>query len=72
MELKNDCLLRLGWAAAAGRRALGTDERSFGFGGTGMKSNAGRFEPLASVRGETMDVCVYFRVTGKLYRSIDR
>ncbi|CAE7022788.1 Ddx1, partial [Symbiodinium sp. CCMP2456] len=44
VELKNDCLLRLGWAAAAGRRALGTDERSFGFGGTGMKSNAGRFE----------------------------
>ena len=68
MELKNDCLLRLGWAAAAGRRALGTDERSFGFGGTGMKSNAGRFEPLASLGGGgeygcvRVSVCVYLFV----------
>ncbi|CAJ1433109.1 unnamed protein product [Effrenium voratum] len=46
VELQNPCLLRVGWAALNGRRALGTDERSFGYGGTGMKSNAGRFERL--------------------------
>ena len=46
MELKNECLLRVGWAALEGRRALGTDERSFGYGGTGMKSNCGKFEHL--------------------------
>lgn len=46
VELKNECLLRVGWAALEGRRALGTDERSFGYGGTGMKSNCGRFEQL--------------------------
>ena len=45
MELRNECLLRVGWAALEGRRALGTDERSFGYGGTGMKSTKGRFEP---------------------------
>lgn len=46
VELKNECLMRVGWAALEGRRALGTDERSFGYGGTGMKSNCGKFEPL--------------------------
>ena len=46
VELKNECLLRVGWAALEGRRALGTDERSFGYGGTGMKSNCGKFEHL--------------------------
>lgn len=46
VELKNECLMRVGWAALEGRRALGTDERSFGYGGTGMKSNCGKFEQL--------------------------
>lgn len=45
VELDNECLLRVGWAAAAGRRAVGTDARSFGYGGTGMKSTSGKFEP---------------------------
>ncbi|CAK9083085.1 unnamed protein product [Durusdinium trenchii] len=49
VELKNECLLRVGWAALEGRRALGTDERSFGYGGTGMKSNCGRFEKYGEV-----------------------
>lgn len=44
MELLNDCLLRVGWAAPNSRRALGTDERSFGYGGTAMKSHANKFE----------------------------
>eukprot|EP00746_Dinoflagellata_sp_MGD_P074813 gnl/MRDRNA2_/MRDRNA2_30170_c0_seq1.p1 gnl/MRDRNA2_/MRDRNA2_30170_c0~~gnl/MRDRNA2_/MRDRNA2_30170_c0_seq1.p1 ORF type:complete len:1055 (-),score=193.52 gnl/MRDRNA2_/MRDRNA2_30170_c0_seq1:243-3407(-) len=38
------CLIRVGWAAINSRRALGLDARSFGFGGTGQKSNDGRFE----------------------------
>lgn len=50
VELKNECLLRVGWAALEGRRALGTDERSFGYGGTGMKSNCGKFEQLGLQR----------------------
>ncbi|CAJ1405859.1 unnamed protein product [Effrenium voratum] len=49
VELQNPCLLRVGWAALNGRRALGTDERSFGYGGTGMKSNAGRFEKYGEI-----------------------
>eukprot|EP00435_Cladocopium_sp_Y103_P034669 s2108_g9.t1 len=49
VELKNECLLRVGWAALEGRRALGTDERSFGYGGTGMKSNCGKFEKYGEI-----------------------
>mmetsp|Transcript_81384 Transcript_81384/g.226676 ORF Transcript_81384/g.226676 Transcript_81384/m.226676 type:complete len:510 (-) Transcript_81384:71-1600(-) len=45
LELLNNCLLRVGWAAANSRRALGTDDKSFGYGGTGMKSHRGKFEP---------------------------
>jgi len=48
-ELRNDCLLRVGWGAANSRRALGTDERSFGYGGTGMKSHGNKFEPYGKV-----------------------
>ena len=55
VELKNECLLRVGWAALEGRRALGTDERSFGYGGTGMKSNCGKFEQLVLQRQRCPD-----------------
>ena len=39
VELKNECLLCVGWAALEGRRALGTAERSVGYGGTGTAAN---------------------------------
>lgn len=48
-ELVNDCLLRVGWGAPNSRRALGTDDRSFGYGGTGMKSHGNRFEAYGKV-----------------------
>mmetsp|Transcript_24305 Transcript_24305/g.56445 ORF Transcript_24305/g.56445 Transcript_24305/m.56445 type:complete len:474 (+) Transcript_24305:40-1461(+) len=48
-EIASDCLLRVGWSAPNSRRALGTDDRSFGYGGTGMKSHANRFEPYGKV-----------------------
>ena len=49
VKLRNACLLRIGWAAAEGRRAVGTDARSFGYGGTAMKSNSGKFEKYGEV-----------------------
>lgn len=45
VEIANECLLRVGWAAGGGRRSLGTDDRSFAYGGTAMKSTGGKFEP---------------------------
>lgn len=48
-ELLNDCLLRLGWGAPNSRRALGTDDRSFGYGGTAMKSHCNKFDPYGQV-----------------------
>lgn len=47
--LTRDCLMRVGWAASTGRRALGTDKCSFAYGGTAMKSNGGKFEPYGEV-----------------------
>mmetsp|Transcript_105051 Transcript_105051/g.338742 ORF Transcript_105051/g.338742 Transcript_105051/m.338742 type:complete len:742 (-) Transcript_105051:131-2356(-) len=45
VQLEDACLLRVGWSSAGSRRALGKDARSFGYGGTAMKSSSGRFEP---------------------------
>jgi ATP-dependent RNA helicase DDX1 len=36
---------RFGWSTVAANFNLGTDEQGMGFGGTGMKSQGGRFEP---------------------------
>jgi len=43
-QLLSECLVRVGWATLTARRALGCDAKSFGFGGTGKKSHAGKFE----------------------------
>jgi hypothetical protein len=43
VALENACLIRVGWATLRTRRALGNDDASFGYGGTGKKSNAGQY-----------------------------
>ena len=40
----DDGLCRVGWATAAASLELGTDVRGWGYGGTGKRSHAGRFE----------------------------
>lgn len=51
VELSSACLLRAGWSAPNSRRVLGKDAKSFGYGGTAMKSFDGKFEPY----GEQFD-----------------
>lgn len=48
VEVQGDCLLRVGFATLAARRVVGKDGRSFGYGGTGMKSTGGKFEPYGN------------------------
>ena len=46
-EVTDEGLCRVGWTAGSGAkvgRNLGTDSSSWGFGGTGMKSHAGKFD----------------------------
>ena len=45
-EVTDDGLVRVGWSArdSAKLDALGTDKKSWGYGGTGKKSHAGAFE----------------------------
>eukprot|EP00418_Pyrodinium_bahamense_P095179 CAMPEP_0179039526 /NCGR_PEP_ID=MMETSP0796-20121207/15186_1 /TAXON_ID=73915 /ORGANISM="Pyrodinium bahamense, Strain pbaha01" /LENGTH=767 /DNA_ID=CAMNT_0020735861 /DNA_START=26 /DNA_END=2329 /DNA_ORIENTATION=- len=49
VRLESACLLRVGWATSFSKRALGKDARSFGFGGTAMKSSGGKFEQYGEV-----------------------
>ncbi|KAI6183028.1 ATP-dependent RNA helicase DDX1 [Aphelenchoides bicaudatus] len=42
--VKTDGLCRMGWATSDAKLNLGTDNKSFGFGGTGKKSYAGKFD----------------------------
>jgi ATP-dependent RNA helicase DDX1 len=36
---------RVGWSTVGANYNLGTDKHGLGFGGTGMKSHAGKFDP---------------------------
>lgn len=40
---------RVGWATTAANYNLGTDKYGYGFGGTGMKSQGGKFDPYGCV-----------------------
>ncbi|KAJ1361472.1 hypothetical protein KIN20_020730 [Parelaphostrongylus tenuis] len=44
VKVTRDGLCRVGWSAASASLDLGTDYKSFGFGGTGMKSTQRKFE----------------------------
>ena len=44
-------LCRVGWSTEKASLDLGTDRFSFGFGGTGMKSNNKQFEPYGEAFG---------------------
>jgi len=43
-KIKTDGLCRVGWSTGNATLNLGTDDKGFGFGGTGKKSNSGKFE----------------------------
>lgn len=43
-KVDDEGLCRFGWATQNAGLNLGTDSMSYGFGGTGMKSHAGKFE----------------------------
>jgi ATP-dependent RNA helicase DDX1 len=50
--VQGDGLCRVGWSAAGATLALGEDEMSFGFGGTGKKSHQGKFETYGATFGK--------------------
>ena len=52
-EVTDDGLVRVGWSArdSAKLDALGTDTRSWGYGGTGKKSHGGAFEAFGTSSG---------------------
>jgi ATP-dependent RNA helicase DDX1 len=56
-KVNDDGLCRFGWSSMAGSLDLGTDRNGFGFGATGKRSNAGKFEPYGEpfAAGELMD-----------------
>ena len=43
---------RVGWSTTAANYNLGTDKYGLGFGGTGMKSQAGKFDPYGESFGQ--------------------
>ena len=52
-RVADEGLVRVGWsAAAASLEGFGTDPFGFGFGGTGKKSNAGKFEAYGEPFGK--------------------
>ena len=44
--LDNEGLVRVGWSSDDASLQLGTDARGYGYGGTGIKSNNGKYEPF--------------------------
>jgi ATP-dependent RNA helicase DDX1 len=48
----SDGLARLGWSSAASALELGTDKGSYGYGGTGKKSNSKDFKDYGAAFGE--------------------
>ena len=58
--LTDEGLSRFGWVTIAGNLALGLDKQSFGYGGTGKKSNAGTFEDYGEPfgKGDVIGVCI--------------
>lgn len=44
-------LCRVGWSTSSAARALGTDARGFGYGGTGKRSSANKFEDYGAPFG---------------------
>jgi ATP-dependent RNA helicase DDX1 len=46
--LDKDGIVRVGWSSEDASLQLGTDRDGFGYGGTGMKANNGKYEPFPS------------------------
>jgi ATP-dependent RNA helicase DDX1 len=44
VEVRDEGLVRVGWSTKSARLEVGTDKWSFGFGGTGKKSNNKQFD----------------------------
>lgn len=53
-------LLRVGWASGASGFALGTDDASFGYGGTGKKSHRNKFADYGTAfeAGDVVTCCI--------------
>lgn len=54
--MDDEGLCRFGWATQNAGFNLGTDAFSYGFGGTGMKSHAGKFDKYGEAfrQGDTV------------------
>ena len=60
VTLRDTGLCRVGWASATASLALGTDTQGFGFGSTGKKSVASKFEDYGEPysAGDTITCCL--------------
>lgn len=65
----DDGLLRVGWSSMYASLNLGTDSRGFGYGGTGMKSHAGKFDRYGAeyTVGDTVWAAVEHYFDGEKY-----
>lgn len=63
-RLQDDGICRVGWSSAYAALNLGTDARGFGYGGTGMKSHAGKFDPYGGEYGKGDEVCCMVEFIG--------
>lgn len=51
VSMLDNGLARVGWSTTTANYNLGTDKYGYGFGGTGMKSQGGKFDPYGYVCG---------------------
>eukprot|EP01104_Vermistella_antarctica_P009478 TRINITY_DN2441_c0_g1_i1.p1 TRINITY_DN2441_c0_g1~~TRINITY_DN2441_c0_g1_i1.p1 ORF type:complete len:728 (+),score=108.61 TRINITY_DN2441_c0_g1_i1:255-2438(+) len=65
-QVADEGLCRVGWSTRAARYDLGTDALGFGFGGTGMKSHARKFEKYGEpfAKGDVIGCGVDLRGNG--------
>eukprot|EP00177_Eucheuma_denticulatum_P004059 GFKZ01007350.1.p1 GENE.GFKZ01007350.1~~GFKZ01007350.1.p1 ORF type:complete len:796 (+),score=104.74 GFKZ01007350.1:34-2388(+) len=61
---QDDGICRVGWSSAYAALNLGTDSRGFGYGATGMKSHAGKFDAYGCKYGKGDDVCCMVEFIG--------
>lgn len=54
---QDDGICRVGWSSAHAQLNLGTDQRGFGYGGTGMKSYDGKFDRFGKTYGNGDEIC---------------
>jgi len=71
-KVLDDGLGRIGWATANIGRNLGMDKDSYGFGGTGKKSNSNKFEDYGQAFAKGAVVGVYIDCdNGNIHFSVN-